>query len=561
MKFSHILSTLTLSTILSSSPAFSATNAEYKPFSGEFNDYKQSSGKVVGAYVANWSDPSIVDSINGDNLTHILYAFLTICGDLQLDKAKTICENKEDFQLVEDETSIDKTFSAKFLTLKNKYEHLNILPSVGGWGGSDMFVPMSATAENRAVFVQSVVDFLKNNPAFSGIDIDWEWPSNYTEGENYALLMIDLREAFDLLEQGTERKYQITSAIGTHLASIQKTNYAKAAPHMDYIFMMTYDFFGGWSKANVGHHTQLEAHTANGSNNSSGKEATQNLINAGVPAEKLVLGVAKYARGFDGVELSSMNTVIGGTAAGLFPKKVQPSHEEGVARYSRLVNEIIGADGSGINGFEVVYDDDCKCHFAWRESDKAFVAFDHPEDILAKGKFSLENNLGGLFSWEYGQDNGDLLNAMNEGVGNLMDDISIIDNPLWSVGHTYVKGSEITHDGITYVARWGNRGKEPGQFKAWTEVIGKNWLASIRYVKGDEVTYNDVTYVARWKNMGKQPDNSGVWRTPLVGNTNWVSHTKYSKGDEITHDGIIYVARWGNLGKIPGESAAWTVVE
>ncbi|MGF1766353.1 hypothetical protein L4D06_03050 [Enterovibrio makurazakiensis] len=37
------------------------------------------------------------------------------------------------------------------------------------------------------------------------------------------------------------------------------------------------------------------------------------------------------------------------------------------------------------------------------------------------GKVAVERNLAGVFSWAYQQDNGDLLNAMNVGIGNRVD--------------------------------------------------------------------------------------------------------------------------------------------
>ncbi|WP_299015582.1 glycosyl hydrolase family 18 protein [uncultured Photobacterium sp.] len=430
-------------------------------FTGQHDKFKQTSGKVVASYVANWANPAIVDSVYGNNLTHVLYAFMHICGPGQIASVNEICSKKNDFELAEDTNSIDKTFAAKFSDLKKRAPHIKVIPSVGGWGGSAPFVPMTATAEIRQVFIQSVVDYLKRNPSFDGIDIDWEWPQNPKEGEAYADLMIEMRNAFDLLEQDTGRKYLITSAIGTHTNNIQNVNYVRAEPYMDYIFMMTYDFFGAWSKANIGHHTALQLHESNLAKGygHSGGQGIKNMQDLGIPAEKLVLGVAMYARGWDGVTRSPEGAEIGGTATGLFPKPVNPWDEAGVAIYKRVAAEILGPDGTGINGFEIHYDRDCDCHYAWRESDGAFVGFDHPKDVQNKGHYVVANNLAGVFSWEYGQDNGDILNAMNHGVGNVLEANKF---PAWDAETVFYKGDKVVYQGDLYIAKWWTLNNEPG---------------------------------------------------------------------------------------------------
>ena len=522
MKFNnHKFSALAISLALASATLSCAVTANetanksadaYQYFTGKHDEYKQTSGKVVGSYIANWSAPSIVDTINGDNLSHLLYAFLTICGERQVPDAAAACQGKADFQLAENAQSVDKQFSAKFSQLKTKYKHLKILPSVGGWGQSAMFVPMSKTPESRAVFVQSVVAYLKNNPAFDGIDIDWEWPENPAEGQAYVELMKDLRAGFDQLSVQTGREYQITSAIGTGQKNVANIDYAQAAPYMDYIFMMTYDFSGGWSKPNIGHHTALKAHSANtwGFN---GEQGMKNLLNAGVPAEKLVLGVAKYARGFDGVTLSSTGSILGGVATGLFPKKEQVWDEEGVAIYSRVAKDIIGPDGTGINGFEVIYDSECECSYAWRESDGAFVGFDHPRDIINKANFTQANNLAGLFSWEYGQDNGDLLNAMNHGLGNKLK--SALPENTWLSSQVYLKGDTAVWNHTPYVAQWWTQGQEPGSASVWVpldDASNLNWRADKVYTRGMSVEYKGKTYQAMWWTKGDKPNNGAPWQ-------------------------------------------------
>ena len=51
---------------------------------------------------------------------------------------------------------------------------------------------------------------------------------------------------------------------------------------------------------------------------------------------------------------------------------------------------------------------------------KLFMGYDDPRAVIEKGRMVREAGLAGVFAWELSQDNGDILNAMNFGVGNLV---------------------------------------------------------------------------------------------------------------------------------------------
>ncbi|GHA65879.1 glycosyl hydrolase family 18 protein [Photobacterium aphoticum] len=509
--------TTALTLLFGASSASAMPPPLYEYFQGQHGNFEQTSGKVVATYIANWGNPDNIDNVNGDNLTHILYAFLDICGPNERPTMAEICANKPDYTLAENATSIDKTFAAKFAELKAKYPHVKVLPSVGGWGGEGPFAPMAMNPENRQFFVNAVVEYVKQNPSFDGIDIDWEWPRDTAEGDAYADLMIDLRAGLDALSKETGRDYLVTSAIATAESYVSKVDYQRAEPAMDLIFLMTYDFYGGWSMNNVGHHTSLQPHEANLANGYGygGAVAVQNMLNIGMPAEKLVLGVAKYARGWDGVTPSNLGTPLGGTATGKFPKPVQPWDEAGVATYSRVITDIIGPEGMGIDGFEVRYDPSCDCHYAWRESDGALVGFDHPRDVENKARFAVSNKLAGVFSWEYGQDNGDILNAMNYGVDNYNHDFDTGPDA-WNAEKVYQKGDYVSFNHEIYMAQWWTKGEEPGNpYGPWLLQdlpMDMEWSADKVYQVGDLVYYNGETYQAKWWTLNDVPgDEFGPW--------------------------------------------------
>jgi len=387
------------------------------PFTGQHHPFTPTSGKVVGVYVPNWQPPALLDRVPAGNVTHLLYAFLHLCGPGQLPKDAQACEGKADFQLAT--SARDDEFDAVFARFKQRAPQARVLASVGGWGGSDPFFHLANDPARRAVFTASVAQFLQAHPAFDGVDIDWEHPTSNgsangvalgtpADGQGYAELMVDLRRALDGLAAQTGRRYLLTAAVNTTESLATKVNHAGAAKVMDLVFMMTYDFAGGWTPL-AGHHTPLASPTP-GSNDSL-EGAVRVMTKAGVPASKLVAGVAMYGRGFAGVKGPGPNGFNGVPRTGVFPGN------EGDITYRELADGWLGAQGAGTQGWKAVFDRTTQSYTLWNARTQQMIGYDDPRSVRRKGRFAVAHGLAGVFAWELSQDNGDILNAMNLGVG------------------------------------------------------------------------------------------------------------------------------------------------
>lgn len=387
-------------------------------FAGRFADYR-AGDKVVGVYVPNWQPATTLERIKTGNATHLLYAFVRICGPGQLPKDAQVCRGKADFELAVSPT--ERRFDQAFARVKQRAPHLKVLASVGGWGGSDPFFHLANEAARRAVFVASVVDFLEKHAHFDGIDIDWEHPTSNgsangvalgspADGQGYADLMHELRRAVDALGERTGRKYLVIAAINTTEPLVRKVKHGEAAKALDLVFMMTYDFHGSWTPL-AGHHAPLRSPTPGSTESLEG--AVRVMTGAGVPAAKLVAGVAMYGRGFDGIAGPDPAKGFNGVAR----KNVFPPGE-GAAAYRDIAREQLGRDGRGIRGWRSVFDETTQSWSLWHEKQGRYLGYDDPRAVEAKGRFAVESGLAGVFAWELSQDNGDILNAMNRGVGN-----------------------------------------------------------------------------------------------------------------------------------------------
>lgn len=413
---------------------------------GEKNKpFKQTSGKVVGAYFVEWGvypRKFPVDRIPIPNLTHLLYGFIPICGgDGINDSLKEIegsfqalqrsCSGREDFKVsIHDPwaalqkpqkglSSWNEPYKGNFgqlMMLKQAKPDLKILPSVGGWTLADPFFFFTdVTKRNR--FVASVKDFLQTWKFFDGVDIDWEFPGGKganpdlggpDDGHVYVQLMKELRAMLDDLSAETGKKYELTSAISSGWDKIQVVDYKAAQQYMDHIFLMSYDFKGAWSNDTLGHQAALYAPKWNPKETYTTDFGVRYLLAQGVHPKKIVVGVAMYGRGWTGVHDYKDNNPFTGVATG----PCKGTWQDGVVDYREIANEI--AQGK----WEYHYDKVAQAPYVFRKATGDLVTYDDARSTIEKGKYVRNNKLGGLFAWEIDADNGDILNAMNMGLGN-----------------------------------------------------------------------------------------------------------------------------------------------
>lgn len=407
-----------LSGPVAAQPATPQARGDAALFHAQPRAFDGRSGKVVGVYVPNWEDPGLLERVPARNLTHVLYAFLRLCGPGQLPKDAAACVGKKDFELTDG--ALERRFDGVFARAKARAPQLQVLASVGGWGGSDPFFHLAGVPEHRAAFVEACVRFLRAHPAFDGIDIDWEHPGGNgaangvplggaQDGAHYALLMQELRRALDQLGRDSGRRYLLSTAVNSGQTIVQRIDFRAAAPALDLVFMMSYDFHGGWSER-VGHHSTLRSSSAQADD--SLERSTRNLLEAGVPASKLVAGVAMYGRGFAGVRLARGEPPTGAAKTGAWPAP------EGALSYREIAAQALGPRGQGARGFQLRLDPVTQGYALYHPGKGLWMGYDDPRAVLAKGRFAREQGLAGVFAWELSQDNGALLNAMNAGVGN-----------------------------------------------------------------------------------------------------------------------------------------------
>lgn len=273
--------------------------------------------------------------------------------------------------------------AAAIKRLHEIHPSIRVLLSIGGWS-SGGFSEMAMTKEGRVAFANSAVQLL-HTYGLDGIDLDWEYPCSSIAGiasspkdkENFTLLLKELRETFDRINQ----HWMLTIAAGGDSYYTRQTNMKEAIQYLDYVQLMTYDLQGGFQTA-TGHHTSLYSSMDNLFDACVDK-AVHVFMQAGVPAEKIVIGVAFYSR------LWKIEGAVG-TGLGLEASSVGGYGPD----FGTLTKDYINC-----NGFVRHWDDAAKAPYLYNGSE--FISYDDEESIACKIEYAKEKGLCGIMYWEY----------------------------------------------------------------------------------------------------------------------------------------------------------------
>lgn len=341
------------------------------------------------AYVTGWSPPVAIDT---SRITHVNLAFARIDGSGRVVLPDAAAAARLD----------------QVVALRRTSPALEVLISVGGWG-ADGFSDAALTEGSRDRFADSAVALMRTHDA-DGIDLDWEYPGQSTAGirsrpedeRNFTLLLARLRERLDARSRTDGRSaghgYRLTIASADR-EYFDHVEMDRLHAHLDWINVMAYDFYNSLTPT-TGHHAGLfRAASAPESSRWADASIRQHLT-AGVPARKLVLGVAFYGRRFEGVEPQDLG------------RNQRYRRYGGDEPYAALVAGYIDR-----GGYARHWDERAQAPWLWNAAIRSFVSYDDPRSIGLKSAYARREGLGGIMFWELSQDaDGALLEAAHRGL-------------------------------------------------------------------------------------------------------------------------------------------------
>lgn len=290
--------------------------------------------KVVAAYLAHNSDvePDL------DWVTQINYAF-GLVDTSTFDRIVILNESR---------------FS-KVAQLKKDNPDIKILLSIGGWGAGG-FSEMAASECTRKAFAEDCKRIVLEY-GIDGIDLDWEYPSSSEAGissseddiDNFTLLVKDIREAI-----GNDKLLTIAT-----IADAFYVDFPAVIDYLDMVNIMAYDV----SRPPY-HHSAL--YRSQHSGRITADEAVEAHLKAGVPEDKLVLGIPLYGHGVDSL----------------------PDY----TYYADILN---------LENYNFYWDDTAKVPYATNVDGKFVLCYEDTISVALKSQYVNEKNLRGIMYWEY----------------------------------------------------------------------------------------------------------------------------------------------------------------
>lgn len=293
---------------------------------------------IIVAYVASWGSQRMPDPTL---MTHLNYAFGKVTDTFD---GMTI-------------QNID--FLRKVMKLKEQNPKLKIILSIGGWTAGN-FSEMAADARCRMGFARDCKKAV-DEYGLDGIDIDWEYPTSNAAGiscspddtDNFTLLMRDLRAAL-----GNDKLLTIAT-----VADAKYINLRDCIDYLDFVNIMAYDVANPPK-----HHTTLYRSELSG--RITVEEAVEAHLKAGVPKEKLLLGMPLYGRGDHSNPTLDKFVKTGDTAGKYFRR----------------------------------WDDVGKVPYLVDESEQLVWAYDNAVSLAYKCRYIIEKDLRGGMYWECTED-------------------------------------------------------------------------------------------------------------------------------------------------------------
>ena len=377
---------------------FSGCNYSGKNSASTKNETAKHKEYMVVAYVAGYRSFDFT-SIDVSGITHINYAFANI----------------RDGETIFDSTKIDgKNLTPKDIvalnSLKTKNPNLKVLVSVGGWSWSKGFSDAALTEESRLMFAKSCAVFVEKYK-LDGIDLDWEYPNQIGAGntyrpedvQNFTLMLKAVREQLDFIseKEGNKKHYLLAIATGASKSYVQNTEMGEIHKYIDFLNIMTYDFYNGAHKT-TGHHSNFKPSAQPDLDMNSVINAVNLHIEAGFPANKINLGIPFYGRIWKGVESNGKKV--------LFQKAETVGMGIDYVDFYKNINT---------NGFTRHWDNTAKAPYLWNAEEKTFISYEDEESIRYKIEYLKDKGLAGVMFWEYSADHNEvLLNAVTKNLSS-----------------------------------------------------------------------------------------------------------------------------------------------
>src|SRR5215471_12423249 len=436
------------------------------------DDHDRDHRKVVSTYVQNFHVYSgnflrrLVDNGAAAKLDLLVHAFVDIRADAQGDPHCAAFDEFADYQFFFDQTrSVDGSVDSfapgalrgqvhQLQELKARFPHLKVLASIGGFSaGANGFEAAAATPASRQAFVADCIkSYIDGNFSgttglapifdtgffeqplisppigpvpgiFDGFDIDWEFPDQPEDRANFVALLKEFRKQLDAHGHG----HILTAALPAGEQNFSLIDLPAAAAQLDFINLETFDYNGPFNN-HTGFVAPLVQTKFDASTTFNITFTVESYLQAGVPPEKILMGVPFYAYGW---------AITGTSAPGQFgqfvaavnpnsPSSGNPPNYAGTVAI-QLDPALAGVTATETHTFidlnvlpfsQIFHEPKAQTPYAFDGLN--WWTYEDARSIAVKAKFAREKRLGGVFIFEEPDElpDGSLFNAVVGGLRN-----------------------------------------------------------------------------------------------------------------------------------------------
>jgi chitinase len=437
----------------------------------DVDDHDRDHRKVVSTYFQNFHVFSgifprrLVDNGTARRLDMLVHAFVDIRADAAGNPHCAAFDEFADYQFFFDQTrSVDGSVDSfapgalrgqvhQLQELKQLFPHLKILASIGGFSaGVNGFEAAAATPASRKAFVADCIhSYIDGNFSgttglapifdtgfseqplisppigpvsgiFDGFDIDWEFPTQAQDRANFVALLKEFRTQLDARGRG----HILTAALPAGQQNFSLIDLPAAAAQLDFINLETFDYNGPFNN-HTGFVAPLVQTEFDPSLTFNATFTVDSYLQAGVPAEKILMGIPFYSYGW---------AVTGPSAPGQFGQFVSAVNPSSPAsgnppNYSGTVAQALdpalaGAAATETHAFvdlnvlpfsQLFHEPKAQTPYAFDGLN--WWTFEDARSIAVKTAFIREKQLRGVFIFEEPDElpDGSLFNALVKGLG------------------------------------------------------------------------------------------------------------------------------------------------
>lgn len=406
---------------------------------------------LLGAYATNWAQyhaapyswqPSMLSPIV-PMLDEVNYAFIYFCpppGTTPMPywalPPYGSCSDATAYQLMSVDPH-DAGFLATITGFKSTNPSLKLILSVGGWNfPSAYFSQMAATATSRATFIQSAAQWMQQYGA-DGVELDWEEPCSPPRSDPVEITCTDFQTVADAGGSCPQDTANIVSlfrelraALGPSAIITVASQAARAlekemavsqlAAFVTRFHVMSYDYAVSDVTAVNGTSPNAPLYTPpDAPVQMSVNDTVVSYLQAGVPASKIMVGVALYGHtwyvpGLAGTawQRYGQTPQIQGQCCGPFASTYGAKPGLGASQCGTMMySELVAALGSG-GAAATYYSNETACDIAYFSAQGAdgytapgtWVTYNGPQSVAAIAAYAKDLGLAGVFTFDASMD-------------------------------------------------------------------------------------------------------------------------------------------------------------